>query len=561
MRRGSEPMHDLSLLMVHADDHQPVLDGVADGALSQAGGGGKAPGYLWDEGGEPNDLHAQRWGILAPAGPRGDRLLEIIAPLIARRREQQQGAPVRVYRLPATMSAAAAAQWKKTVFRPQGDLDVEIPRYQLILGDLHELPLAVQQVQGSDGYVGRLAFDRDDDYAAYVDKVLRWERAPSAHAAGRAIFHSVHDGSAATELGHQALVRPGIAVLRERLERGQVNADRIVESGDPERPDPQGFLDAARADRPAFLFSLSHGEGPPRRGWRSGAEQRQGQGAMSFGREGRLRGEDLRDATFLPGGVWFMLACFGAGSPAESAYQHWLEELRALGHHQGRPEAVLAGIPRERPFIAAAPRAALASPNGPLGFIGHIDLAWTYSFRELDQRAANRPAKFMGVVRSVLKRDRLGVGLRELSRYLGQTNQELTDLADEERAGRVVVDPGRRAQKAHLWMLRQDLAAYVLLGDPAARVPLAEPGGAAGPRPGDARPRSTASAAPSQFAAAPAPALPLAIDPLEKAIGRVLAGESIRQVALEHGVDGDALRRLAKLYQSGGRRALGASPG
>ncbi|MEZ4454843.1 MAG: hypothetical protein R3B09_35660 [Nannocystaceae bacterium] len=571
-------MSDLSLLMVHADDHQPVLDRVADGALARAGEGGKAPGYLWDEGGEPNDLHAQRWGILAPEGRRGDRLLEIVAPLVAHRREQQGGEPVRVYRVPEKMSAGEAAQWKKTVFRPQRELDVEVPRYQLILGDLHEVPLSLQQVQGSDGYVGRLAFDSDDDYAAYVAKVLRWERSPAPEVQGRALFHTVHDGSSATEIGYHALVRPGVSMLRERMDRGQVNADQVVESGDAD-PDPQGLLNAARIDRPAFLFSLSHGEGPPRRGWRSADDQRLGQGAMSFGRGGRIRGEDLRDAVFLPGGVWFMLACFGAGSPSESAYQHWLEELGALGHQQARPQAALAGIPKERPFVAAVPRAVLASPNGPLGFIGHVDLAWTYSFRELDQRAASRPAKFMGVLRSALKRDRLGIGLRELSRYLGQANQELTDLADEERARGIVADAARRAQKAHLWMLRQDLAAYVLLGDPAARLPLAEPGGATGRRPGDARgaelhsrtpsiaamnPRRTSSPseARSPSAATPEPApLPLAIDPLERAIGRVLAGESLRQVALEHGVESDALRSAAKRYRAGGRRALGVPEG
>jgi len=130
-------MTDLSLLMVHADDHQPVLGGLAGDALGKTRDGGKTPGYLWDEGGDPNDLHAQRWGLIAPEGPRGDRLLEIVAPLIAHRREQQRGEAVRVYRVREKMSPAEAVQWKKTAFRPQTGLDVDIPRYQLILGDLH----------------------------------------------------------------------------------------------------------------------------------------------------------------------------------------------------------------------------------------------------------------------------------------------------------------------------------------------------------------------------------------------------------------------------------------
>ncbi len=538
-------MTDINLLMVHADDHRPVLDRVAGDSLKDIGPAGKLPGYLWDEGGDPNDLRAQRWGILAPAGRRGDRLLEIVAPLVAHRREQQ-GKAVRVYRVPANMSQAEAVQWKKTVFRPQTSLDIEVPRYQLILGDLHEVSLAVQQVQGSDGYVGRLAFDRDEDYAAYVDKLLRWERSPSHHREGRALFHTVHDATAATRNGHRALVTPGISLVQRGLERGEINADRIDESGDPDVPDPQELLTAARTDRPAFLFSLSHGLGPPRAGWRDAVQQRLAQGAMNFGHEGNLRGEDLRDAVFMPGGVWFMLACFGAGSPPASAYQHWLAELHALGQYHGDPAAVLAGIPQERPFVAAVPRAVLASSNGPLGFIGHIDLAWSYSFSEPDPRAASRPAKFMGILRSVLKRDRLGVGFRELHRYLDQTNDELTGIADDDKASGRAPDPARRARAAHLWMLRQDLAAYVLLGDPAARLPLTDPRAPPGPRP-----------MPENFAAPEPVALPLAIDALEQAICKVLAGQGIQQIALEYGVERDELKRLAKLYRAAGRCALG----
>ena len=37
--------------------------------------------------------------------------------------------------------------------------------------------------------------------------------------------------------------------------------------------------------------------------------QRKEQGAMSFGSDGLLLGSDVADKPFLPGGIWFMLAC------------------------------------------------------------------------------------------------------------------------------------------------------------------------------------------------------------------------------------------------------------
>ena len=196
---------------------------------------------------------------------------------------------------------------------------------------------------------------------------------------------------------------------------------------------------------------------------------------MSFGREGKITGEDLRARDFLPGGIWFMLACYGAGTPDVSAYKHWLAALAAAGQFRGKPEAVLAGLPgpNDRPFTAALPQAVLANPNGPLAFMGHIDLAWTYSFQELDAGATNRPARYMAITRSILKRDRVGVSMRELLRFFDQTNVELTSLYDAEARQRSAGQPVQvdAARQGHLWMLRQDLAAYVLLGDPAVRLP------------------------------------------------------------------------------------------
>lgn len=59
----------------------------------------------------------------------------------------------------------------------------------------------------------------------------------------------------------------------------------------------------------------------------------------------------------------------------------------------------------------------LANAGGPLALIGHIDLAWTYSFQELDGGTSNRPVRFMAMTRSRLKRDSCSVILRELTGF------------------------------------------------------------------------------------------------------------------------------------------------
>jgi hypothetical protein len=607
---------DLNLLMVHADDHAPVLaEGIAESTAQgqHVGGATDEAGHFWDEGGDPNDIELQRWGVIAPQGPEGDRLLALIRPLIEHR-QAQQGDPVRVYRVPSRLSQDEAMRWKKREFDSGAELNIEVPRYQLILGDLDQVSLGSQQVQASDGYVGRLAFDREEDYGAYVDKLLRWERAAAGLGKPDSLFFTVHDGTAATAVGHRALVAPGVEVVRRRQQSGQYPANEILEFGDQVTPSPDELLARAAQGDPSVLFTLSHGEGAPRGGWRSPEEQRRRQGAMSFGREGKITGEDLQSRPFLPGGVWFMLACYGAGTPDTSAYKHWLAALAAAGQFRGKPEAVLAGLPgpNDRPFTAALPQAVLANPNGPLAFMGHIDLAWTYSFQELDSGATNRPARYMGIMRSILKRDRVGVSMRELLRFFDQTNVELTSLHDQEARERSAGRPFQvdAARQGHLWMLRQDLAAYVLLGDPAARLPQA---GLAGPAP-SARPQEVSSrsvattpAPPAATEAPPAPmpapapapapasapasasgdsfaipapaasdsfAIPAASPPtpvaaprevvddattaaLEEAVAQCLLAElAIATAAARVGLSREALTQLVARYREIGRRAL-----
>ena len=64
-RGMSHAATDMNLWMVHADDRAPVLpDGLADQTARGQGVPDEAPqpSCLRDEGGDPNDLGARRWG-------------------------------------------------------------------------------------------------------------------------------------------------------------------------------------------------------------------------------------------------------------------------------------------------------------------------------------------------------------------------------------------------------------------------------------------------------------------------------------------------------------------
>ncbi|HEX3482647.1 MAG TPA: helix-turn-helix domain-containing protein [Kofleriaceae bacterium] len=540
-------MHDarpcIDLLLAHADDRAPMLPGVAGTAASAAPAPEPRPkpDALWADEAAPDDLVRQRWGVIAPAGGDGDRLLDAIAPLVEHRRRQQ--GPVRVYRVPAQMTVDESVRWKKRVYRTGADLDGDLPRYQLILGDLDQVPLAVQQVQASDGFVGRIAFDDLDGYRAYAAKVVRWEDRPAPVTEAHAILHAVRDGTSATRLGVQALIAPGAELLRARRIAGDVRYGELRVTGS-ERPAPDELWAAAAIDRPGVLLSLGHGAGVPRSGGAS--RQRREQGALSFGGAGLLTGADLAGRGFLPGGVWLAVACFAAGTPDTSAYRHWLDALRRAGHVGSEAGHVLDTLAHDRPFVAALPRAALADPDGPLAFVGHIDLAWAYSFFDLDDRPRRRPARIAGVIQALLNGHRAGVAVRRLMHWFAEVNTELTALDDARaRTGGAPDDP-ERVRRGHLWMLRQDLAGYVLLGDPAIRLPILGGRDAASALRAGGETRSDGGhASPAACA--------------EAAVLAVLRGDPVADAARRHGLDRAELDRLVAIYRAAGRVALEAA--
>lgn len=544
-------------------------------------------GYLWDEGADANDLPAQRWGVVAAPGEAGDRALSQIQPLIAAR-GAQQGAPVRIYRPPPNLDELAALQYRKEHFDTGRTLSQGTPRYLLILGDLDEVPLALQAVLQTDALVGRLAFRSPEGYAAYVEKVLRSE-ARSAPATGRALFYTVPDGTSATQVGEAALVRPCHELAASSRKNGEFPAEvRDLNHDSDDRLSADVLLRAATDPTPTAFLSVSHGEGAPPGGFRSSSRQRERQGAMCFGDDEALAGSDVAAARFLQNGLWLMVACYGAGTPQHSAYQPWIEQLGRGGRN---PELsrLLDGLPRpsEPPFIAALPQALLQNPSGPLAFISHIDLAWTYSFADLDAGpgAIPRPARFVEALRWALRGDRVGLCCRELMRALGQTQTEILALSQhiatsrtpqprsEPRTGRPAgLDPSTRL--GHLWMLRQDLLGYILLGDPAVRLPVRPAPASPAISPSDTtelaaslglfgggdvldRPRSSPT---RRDARAPLSAPP-DIERLEPAIGALLAGRGdAAALAAELGLSPAQLLDYVERYRRAGRAALGGRP-
>ncbi|WP_437721669.1 hypothetical protein [Sorangium sp. So ce861] len=559
----------LDLLLADAEERRPVLDEGLPGEAAQRGPRPREKDSFERKrtDADPNDLTVQRWAVVAPRGRAGSQLLEAIAPLI-RLREEEQGAPVTVYRVPPDMDAREAAAWRESECWRDDVPEDEWPYYLLLLGDLHHISLEFQHTLAASALVGRVQFEGApgevelDGYAAYAQKVARFAREGTPEPSPDMLFFVAPDGSAATHAGATKLVGPSLAVVQEGRDKGSLPVASVREV-DAETTDE--LLAAGASGRPSVLLSVSHGLGPPRRGFRSEEEQRRRQGALLLGRGEVLDAERMRGQRFLPGGLWFCMACFGAGTPSASAYHAWLSQLAKEGAYGGKAEVVLQSLPapESRPFMAAMPQAALASPEGPLGVVGHMDLAWTYSFSSARNPAESRKSRILSALRAMARGGRAGVALGALLQSYGEANDALMASYQLEARARAEgrPDPTDRVDRAHLWMLRNDLRGYVLLGDPAARLPLGQRAVRAPTqeRPGAVVP-STRDGAP---AAAPEPGrpsdtelVPLAVK--VAAVDALLCGdETPRAIAARAGVSLATLWGWVDAYRAGGRSRLG----
>ena len=546
-------MNDIQLLMVHADDRRPfVEDGLRAGESSEAV---TQPGHLYVDGEDQNPLDRQGWGIIAPVGPEGDRLLALVDGLIRHRAAQTE--LLKIYRVPPVMSDRDLRAFRDDTYLAKGS--DEAPLYLLILGDLHQVPIELQATLANHALLGRIAFSSDEGYAAYAQKVVAAEQSKPA-AAPRALYLNVRDGTAATTIGYRALMTPTLQHARAIHERGKLPASAIVEIESPDDIGAALFAEAGKPD-PAVLFSISHGLGRPRRGWKSLEEQRAMQGAMSFGMGRSLTASDVATSTFLPNGVWFFLACYGAATPSKSAYYAWLKQLKEAGGFDANVDSVLAGLPKdgEPPFIAALPKAALANPKGPLAIMGHADLAWTYSFQDVGKDAKSRATRFQNISTRLVDGNRVGIAAATLLKTFFDASVDVSSAADADAAGSASTDAEARADRANLWMLRNDVAGYMLLGDPAAQLPIAA-------RKGQRAPEASVQAFLGSLggAAASTPVAPggatkkLDVETMEAAVLAVLSEDlTAKKAAEKYGVERSDVQAWADAYQAAGRAALG----
>ncbi len=423
---------------------------------------------------DPNDLTQTGWGVLF-ASDADPAIKAQLQPLLDVRQQQVQDPKLfKVFEgaanggvLPGQTAASWAQQRGVSLTAPVDPYQGGVPYYLLIVGGPDRIPFEFQALLKMQWAVGRLAFDDLEDYGRYAQSVVQYE-SPAFRPVQRtssAVWVTRNYGDVATAMLSGAICEDFLDPSNQLGKQRQFNLDAFPN----EKATKAQLADILRGNLPggppAVIFTGSHGCDY------SGADpavQRKFQGAFATQEwmpgtpsdtTNQFSAGDIPTDAKLQGAMGFLFACYSGGCPTDNNYY-----FNADGS-----KIPLAPVP----MIARLPQALLS--RGALAIIGHVDLAFPYAFQDVNGtpqvQAIRTPLEMlMRGKRAGLAADSLSILWSSLAAQLGVA---LGSNPAAQAAGTAAA-PSNAAPIAQLTIARDDARNYILLGDPATKLRIAD---------------------------------------------------------------------------------------
>jgi hypothetical protein len=414
------------------------------------------------EGIEIDDLAQSGWGVIFPANlmdTQRDARRDALKPLLDLRREQASRINPNYYREfigPefGYHTGESKNDFLKRFGRGPGAANpaLGLPFYLLIVGSPEEIPFAFQYQLDLQYGVGRIHFNRIEDYATYAQTLVAAEQRKITREKLATFFGPSHDYP--TSLSAHNFIQPLTNQISNR------HAGWSVRTVTPDRSTKSTLSGLLGGDEtPAILVTASHGLGfeldDPRQISHTGALLCQDYVKHMGGpipEKFYFSADDIPSDANVAGTLAFFFACFGAGSSRFDNFVHnVLDEDKIIAPYA---------------FISGLPLRLLSHPRGAaLGVFAHVDRAWGYSFLWDNALAVQDVETFRSMLSALMSGKPAGAA----SDYFGMRYGEIaTMLADE--LDSTTSEHQDTDLIAWWWISNNDARNYTFIGDPAVRL-------------------------------------------------------------------------------------------
>ena len=401
---------------------------------------------------DPVKISSAGWGVIFAPGITPE-IEQALKPLLDRRRDAA-GPYFKPYRFQTGQTKDDFLAFHKAGL---GHADPKnLTYYRLIVGSPEEIPFRFQYELDVQYAVGRIHFEKSEDYAAYANNVVEAEKTAATHGDALppkqiAFFGVRTEGDTATERSTDDLIKP----LAKQLTMDRPEWPLQVITAEQATKAKLSRL-LGGGETPTVLLTSSHGVGFPL----NDPLQRTCQGALlcqdwpGLGQppmpQHYFAGGDLPKGANLRGLITFHFACYSGGTPQTSSFALDDSPLSL-------PQPIA-----PKPFVSYLAQRLLSHPQGALAVVGHVDRAWTTSF------SGSEPGQvqiFENTFKRLLDGHPLGSAMEFFNQRYGELAVTYTELT-QDREALLDVDASRFAR---VYRANNDARNFVVLGDPAVK--------------------------------------------------------------------------------------------